>query len=282
MRCQPWASISYVEYDISDTGAQKPRRPGLTPVGVEGSTLTELVFDAIKGAVADGTLAPGERLSESRISSQLGVSKTPVRESLLRLKHIGLVENTERGLSVVRVSAARIRNAYEVRAVLEGNAATFAAQRADQATLDRLVYLSQQSFALAETEQFEEREIWDRRFHEMVAQESANSELSRIVQDVFQLTWTLRLRDLPHSRRIACATDHYDIALALQSRQGDTAKALMEKHILAIMDLILATRVETRGDDATAEEGAELQVGKITPRGTARGASLPKREDAGT
>lgn len=272
----------YVQYDISDTENQKPRKTGLVPIGVEASTLTELVFDAIKGAVADGTLAPGERLSESRIASQLGVSKTPVRESLLRLKHIGLVENTERGLSVVRVSAARIRDAYELRAVLEGNAAAFAAERSDQATLDRLVEISQQSVALFETEQFEEREVWDRRFHEMVAQESGNSELSRIVQDVFQLTWTLRLRDLPHSRRIACATDHYDIALALQGRQADTAKALMEKHILAIMDLILATRVETRGEDAIAEDGTALQAGKISPRGTARGASRSRREDAGT
>jgi GntR family transcriptional regulator, rspAB operon transcriptional repressor len=230
------------------------RRPGLAPIGGEASTLTELVFDAIRNAVADGTLAPGQRLSESRIAAQLGVSKTPVRESLLHLKHIGLVENTDRGLSVVRVSAVRIREAYELRAVLEGRAAKYAAQRAEDAVLDELVAISKQSVALSETEQFEEREVWDQRFHKFLAQASGNRELNRAIGNVFLLTWTLRLRDLPHSRKIACANDHYDVALALQQRDHLRAADLMEHHILAIMDLILAAKLEDSPEaDATAQ-----------------------------
>jgi Transcriptional regulators len=220
------------------------KRPALAPIGVEASTLTELVFDAIKNAVADRTLPPGERLSESRIAAQLGVSKTPVRESLLHLKHIGLVENTERGLSVVRESASRIREAYELRSILESHAAEYTAQRTDDATLEQLVEISKHSVALSKSDQYEEREVWDRRFHTLLAEASANSELSRAINNVFLLTWTLRLRDLPHTRVIACATDHYDIALAIQQREAVRAKELMEHHILAIMDLILAAKIE--------------------------------------
>ena len=206
------------------------KRPALAPIGVEASTLTELVFDAIKNAVADRTLPPGERLSESRIAAHL--------------KHIGLVENTERGLSVVRESASRIREAYELRSILESHAAEYTAQRTDDATLEQLVEISKHSVALSKSDQYEEREVWDRRFHTLLAEASANSELSRAINNVFLLTWTLRLRDLPHTRVIACATDHYDIALAIQQREAVRAKELMEHHILAIMDLILAAKIE--------------------------------------
>ena len=93
------------------------------PVGSRPQSLTEIVFDRLRDAITSQTLAPGTRVSESVLSEMLNVSKTPVREALLRLCHVGLVEPTTRGLRVVMPDSAVIRDAYELRSNLEAGAA---------------------------------------------------------------------------------------------------------------------------------------------------------------
>src|SRR2546421_11249040 len=82
--------------------------------------LADMVYEAIRQSIMDKTLAPGSRVTESGIAQQLGVSKTPVREALLRLRRIGVIEpEGVRGARVVSPSRAAIREAYEIREALE-------------------------------------------------------------------------------------------------------------------------------------------------------------------
>jgi DNA-binding GntR family transcriptional regulator len=75
---------------------------------------------SIRAAILAGRLAPGETLVERRLAEQLGVSKTPVREALIALAGAGLVTvSPNRGATVREVSTTDIRNAYEVRLLLE-------------------------------------------------------------------------------------------------------------------------------------------------------------------
>lgn len=62
---------------------------GLAPLAVRPDNLTTLVFAAIRDKIVDATLAPGSSVSEASLAKQLEVSKTPVREALLRLRHVG-------------------------------------------------------------------------------------------------------------------------------------------------------------------------------------------------
>lgn len=81
---------------------------------------TDLVADSIRGAILGGELKPGETLVERRLSEQLGVSKTPVREALISMAHTGLVTVVpNKGITVRKLTLADVRKVYEVRLLLE-------------------------------------------------------------------------------------------------------------------------------------------------------------------
>jgi DNA-binding GntR family transcriptional regulator len=85
--------------------------------------LTGLAIDRIRAAVVNGELALGEQVSEALLAQRLGVSKTPVREALLRLKADGLVEiHPQRGTFVFRLSAERVGQLCRYRATIETSA----------------------------------------------------------------------------------------------------------------------------------------------------------------
>src|SRR5919204_5450508 len=91
-----------------------------SPIDDRPESLAEMVYEAIRQSIMDKTLKPGSRVSEVGLARQLGVSKTPVREAMLRLRRIGVIESEGlRGGQVVRPSAAAIRQAYELREALE-------------------------------------------------------------------------------------------------------------------------------------------------------------------
>jgi DNA-binding GntR family transcriptional regulator len=93
--------------------------------------LIDQVLDRLVAAIADGTLAPGERLTQETVAATLGVSRQPVSHALQVLRRRGLlVDNGKRGLLVAPFDAERLRDLYQVRAALDGLAARLAAERA--------------------------------------------------------------------------------------------------------------------------------------------------------
>lgn len=94
------------------------------------SALIDQVHDRLVNAIADGTLPPGQRLTQEEIAARLGVSRQPVSHALQVLRRRGLLEEAgKRGLIVAPLDAGRLRGLYQVRAVLEGLAASLAATR---------------------------------------------------------------------------------------------------------------------------------------------------------
>ena len=114
----------------------------LAPLTEKPESLTQLVYQALRDAIISKRLPPGERVSEASLARQLRVSKTPVREALLRLHAIGLVEaDGGRGGRIVRPSAELIQHTYEVRGALESLAARLAVERATPAQRSQLLEL---------------------------------------------------------------------------------------------------------------------------------------------
>lgn len=82
--------------------------------------LTDMALERIREAIVDGRLALGEQVSEAQLALQMGVSKTPVREALLRLTRDGLVQvHPQRGTFVFRLDAGRVRQLCHYRATIE-------------------------------------------------------------------------------------------------------------------------------------------------------------------
>lgn len=107
-------------------------------------SLVDQVYEAILGEITEGKFGPEDRLIQEEIAETLGVSRQPVQQALLLLRSHGLLcDAPGRGLMVTPLEADRVRNLYEVRAVMDGLAIANAAQRnADAARVEGAAFIA--------------------------------------------------------------------------------------------------------------------------------------------
>lgn len=200
--------------------------------------LTELVLAAIRQRLIESSLPPGSGVSEAMLSKDLSVSKTPVREALVRLRQIGLVEPTTRGLRVVVPTARGIRDAFEMRAGLEAVAARYAATRATKEQKMLVLELAQRSVDLAHV--FDDFRKTDQEFHMAIAEASGNELLSNAIEDSLVLTQVLRQRDIQMDRDfVPDGKEHVSIARAIKAGDANAAAERLSGHTLRIMEQLL-------------------------------------------
>jgi DNA-binding GntR family transcriptional regulator len=214
----------------------------LKPLTDRPDNLTDMVLDALKEAIIDKTLEPGRRLSEAELAESLNVSKTPVREALLRLRYIGLVVPGDRGVRVIMPSTTTIRYAYEVRAGIERTAASLAAERASDDDVERITTLAKDSLKCARAGDGDGFRRHDLAFHTTITQAARNPMLAASHGDTLILTRALRERDVPRAGdSVICATEHTVIAQAIADRDGETAGRAVYDHIGHVMRIVLGT-----------------------------------------
>ena len=140
---------------------------------------TDGIYDRVRADIVHGALRPNQRLVELELAERLGVSRTPIRETLQRLTLEGLVQRTRGGWIVHEHSREEIRSIYEVRAALDGYAAFLAADRATESALDALEALypaGDAALALDPDTQVELNE----RFHDGVIAAAGNPRLLQL------------------------------------------------------------------------------------------------------
>jgi len=229
-----------------------PESELFSPVGPRQENITDRVYLSIRDAIIEQRLAPGTRVSEAKIAAQLGVSKTPVREAMLRLVQIGLLENTgNRGTRVPEPSLERLRAAYQLREGLEAQSARLSsASRTDEEVAELAVVAAS---CLREAELGNETgfQNLDRHFHFRLAELTHNPLVAEHVTSSYDLTSALRMRDAPtYGFMVGCAKQHLMIAEAVRDRKPDDADRLMREHIHKV-----ATNVISSMAKAGASEG---------------------------
>jgi GntR family transcriptional regulator, rspAB operon transcriptional repressor len=213
----------------------------LQPLGIRPGSLTDIVFERIHTAITSKAIEPGSRVSESSLAQMLHVSKTPVREALLRLCYVGLVEHTVRGMQVVRPNRTIVQEAYEVRIGLESHAARVAAQRASNLERAAIVEAARGSLDTARQRDSVGFAECDLRFHTGIGRATGNHLLADAVTNAVTLAFTLRTRDVPtYDDSVHCGEQHIEIAEAISAGSGDRAADLMSGHILEVIDFVLS------------------------------------------
>jgi DNA-binding GntR family transcriptional regulator len=195
--------------------------------------LTSVVYETIRRAVIDRRIPPGVRITESGLAAQLGVSKTPVREALLRLRQVGVVEvDGRRLLRVVRPCEASITCAYEAREALEVFTARKAAERAGGDETGAIALAAERSLEAAGERDLDAFRVWDGEFHRAIARVADNPRLARMIEDVTTLILTLRERDLPtDGASLECGRAHVAIARAVAAGDCAGAEEAMRRHL---------------------------------------------------
>ncbi|MFF4600714.1 GntR family transcriptional regulator [Amycolatopsis sp. NPDC001319] len=212
----------------------------LGPAVDRPQNLSEIVFERIRSAIVERTLAPGTQISEAMLGDMLNVSKTPVRSALQRLCFIGLVEPTAHRMRVVLPNKEMIRNAYELRTGLEGTAAQLAADRAtveQRATITDAAEKSLHHARAGDAAAFNE---WDLAFHRMIGQSCGNSLLNNAVDNAVVLAFTLRSRDVfAPDDSVRCGDRHVALAKSIHEGYAELAGKQMIDHITEVTAFVL-------------------------------------------
>ncbi|WP_111719745.1 GntR family transcriptional regulator [Homoserinimonas sp. OAct 916] len=154
------------------------------------SLLRDDVYRSIRDAIVDGTLAPGERLKDSELESWLGVSRTPIREALLRLERAGLViAQPGRSTSVAPFDLASALNAQQVAASMHELAARLAVPRLPTDALATMTTANDRFEAALELLDVEGALAADDDFHEVFVAASGNPMIREVLE---QMTPVLR------------------------------------------------------------------------------------------
>ena len=192
---------------------------------------SEFVFASLRDAIWDGRFAPGERIPEEEIARSLGVSRTPVREALRRLQERGMLTiGAGRSLVVAELSKQQVLELYAMREILEGSAARFAAQHANEAEIDMLHGL------LGELDKCRDNPrlsvSLNRRFHRAVCDAAHNRYLIATLDGMHDALALLNSNTFRvPNRRSESDAEHRRIVRAIERRNPDEAEKAARDHV---------------------------------------------------
>jgi GntR family transcriptional regulator of vanillate catabolism len=213
----------------------------------------------LRELIVSGEFGYGDRMSELPLVERLGVSRTPVRLALAALEHEGLLRTLPGGGYVVRqFTQADIVDATELRGVLEGTAARFAAERGGSGRDVTELRAVSDEIAVevhrADYESFERFVGLNDRFHATLVAMAASPQLERALDVVTALpfasasAFVMAEAVLPASREILVVAHNQHLGLidAIEQGHGSRAEALAREHArLAIANLKIALRHRT-------------------------------------
>lgn len=196
--------------------------------------LREVIFNSLREAIILGELKPGQRLMEVQLAEKMGVSRTPVREAIRKLELEGLVDMIPRkGAHVAELSIKDIMDVLEVRASLDGLAASLASERITDDELKELKHINDQFASYIEKENLNGSIKKDVEFHDIIYRASRNDKLISILNNLREQVQRFRviyIKDYSSPKNLI--KEHGDILETLSNRDTDSARNSAKSHIL--------------------------------------------------
>jgi len=199
------------------------------------------VYEELRSAIVEGRIRPNERLIEAELAERLDVSRTPIRESMLRLAADGLVISRRRGWVVREHSPQEIQDIYEVRAALEGYAARLAAQRASDDMITEIVRIHKSY--VAELQQISRGHLIEHNdaFHNAVIAASGNARLAEQIQRNTAFYFVHRIAGFLSDDEVRNSiAGHQELVDALVARDCDRAEDVARRAVLEGLSKTLA------------------------------------------
>jgi DNA-binding GntR family transcriptional regulator len=213
--------------------------------------------DRLRAMIQAQVLVAGAWIDETRLTAELGISRTPLREALKVLANEGLVRlEPRRGCFVNELSAGDLDQIFPLMALLEGRCAFEAAQNASASDLLKLEPLHAELQTYASLEHIDQYYAINARIHEAVQALADNSWLSGLVDNLRKLLSLSRYKSLAVPGRIheSCA-EHLAIFAVLKARDPEGAEALTRRHLMRQLDA-LHVLLDQADSDASALESS--------------------------
>jgi len=195
-------------------------------------SLANQVFEAIERNILSGVYKSGEVLSETKLSKELGVSRTPVREALGRLEREMLVATTSVGTVVKGITTDDVKDMYFVKDNLEPKVFRMAAENISEEGLEQLKHNVEQQEFYVSRQDYERVRNLDTEFHDLIYTESGSPVLFSILSPNHHKLLKFRRDSLALGDRCTYAVaEHMEIYKAIAERDADKAEELARKHI---------------------------------------------------
>jgi DNA-binding GntR family transcriptional regulator len=201
------------------------------------ATVGNKVFEAMRQAIIQLQLRPGDPLSEAEMARQFGVSRQPVREAFIKLAEVGLVEiRPQRGTSVVMISRREVENAQFIREAIEVAVGRKAATEADGRHHDILDKLIERQRVASNAGDHGEFLRLDESFHQAIAQAADCEPAWRLLENLKAQMDRVRYLSLSDATPIETLIEqHADIANAIRRRDPDAVEVGMHRHLREIL-----------------------------------------------
>lgn len=226
---------------------------------------TDRVHAVLREEIITGALPSGSLHSIYEISARLGVSRTPVRDAMLRLADTGMVTiERNRGVRIRGISMQDIREVFEARLLLEVPAAAHAARHGSD---DLFQELGERVLALnGAVKDHDELEFsrLDRRLHRTIMLSTGNERLASMVESLRDATQAHGVSTIHNSRSIRdVQLEHVPIVEAILARDGAAAAALMRDHLTTTALLLMRQVSATTREAAPESWSSSLSTGLL-------------------
>jgi GntR family transcriptional regulator, rspAB operon transcriptional repressor len=220
----------------SSSAAQGVRRSGRP----RGATAASRIYSDLRTELVSLRRRPGEAISEAEIALSYGVSRTPVREAILKLSDEGLLEIfPQSGIFVSRIPVAALPEAIIIRKALEETTAQLAAERATSSQiliLHSILERQREADAARDGDAFHQA---DEMFHATIAEVAGHPGIWKLIQQVKVHVDRYRRLTLPQTGRIA---QHEVILAAIEAHDPADARIAMDIHLERLQGDICTTQ----------------------------------------
>jgi DNA-binding GntR family transcriptional regulator len=212
----------------------QPATITIAPLEVRSASLAEQAYERLRMLILDRQISPGSPLQEARLAEDLRISRTPMREALVRLAGEGLlVRRDARSYAVRALGTKEYFDCMRAREVIECEAIALAVGKITDAEIETL---EADIKALGEGEH-SETEHWhfDDRFHLLIASASGNVVFPRLVEELRVNARLFRLHS-PLHRHSENHDEHREIVGALRTRNAESARTAMREHLRSLQE----------------------------------------------
>lgn len=187
-------------------------------------------YEYIRDQILSGELERGTKLVEERLAEEMGISRTPVRDSIRKLEQEGLIKDKR----VVNPSDSDLRDVFQVRMLLEGFAVRHCATYITEESLAKL----KQCVEIGRTGTIEEVMAANKEFHEIIIGATNNPVMIDIFDRMQSIIYLFRKTVVYHKRPLLIE-EHHEIYEAIAQHDADEAERLMNAHLQLDLEFCL-------------------------------------------
>jgi len=212
----------------------QPTALAIASLDVRPSSLAEQAYISLRTLILDRKIPAGSPLQEGRLADQLRISRTPMREALVRLAGERLlVRRDARSYAVRALGTKEYFDCMRARELIECEAIGLAVGKISEAQINAF----ETDLGRLDSAVHDETEHWhfDDRFHQLIASASGNVVLPKLVEELRVNTRLFRLHSPLHRQR-ENHYEHGEIILALRARDPEQARAAMLRHLRSLQE----------------------------------------------